>query len=446
MVLAALTVLASALPAGTAHAAGTGRITSPPAEAAVAQSTAIVVEVSGDADRDDVLAPPPPHEVQVRLATPSGAQMMAGTHPVTMTCEADCNATSTWTAPHLDPATLAPFADTTSCNGGYTIQVRVDGGAWTGHGIRVARAPAAPRNVEVAADVGEATVTWGAASDPDVVGYRVQRRVDGGAWRTAATRPASARSLTDTEVEPGAVDYRVVTLKGDGRVDGAPVAPCADPEPDLGTASAPVGTTVPSPRSSDPSDPSGPSGPSRPAPTSDDEAGDDGAPGSTDGAEGSDGSDGEGTAEATDGPGTGGQDDEPGDGDEGAASAPRRSGTRVAPPTAVNAGSRPRVDVGDVPGADDPQVANERESYYGEGEEYSDELDFAGLGGVDGLGGVEAAGPTVETRVVRVPGGLQSILGEELDLRRLALPIAAGLIMVALALHLRRWVRAGVEP
>lgn len=109
----------------------------------------------------------------------------------------------------------------------------------------------------------------------------------------------------------------------------------------------------------------------------------------------------------------------------------------MAPPTAVDVGTRSDVTVADVPGADSPRVADDRETYYGE--EFSEELDF------DGLGEVEAAPPTVETRTIRVPGALQSVLGEELDLRRLGLPIAGGLIMVALALHLRRWMRAGVE-
>lgn len=441
IVLAALTVLAGALPTGAAHAAGVAQITSPAADAAVAQSTAIVVEVTGDTQRTSLFEPPPPHQVQVRLATPSGAEMMAGTSPVTMGCETDCHTTSTWTAPHLDPATLSPFADAPSCNGGYTIQVRVDGGAWTGHGIRVGRPPAAPRDVGVTADVGEATVSWAAASDPDAVGYRVQRRLDDGSWTTLVTSAASTRSFTDTDVDPGAVEYRVATLKGDGRVDGAPVAPCADTEPDLSTASAPAATTVPSaagaaspsPRPS----PSDPSRPSRPSPTPSSEPGDDGSEEATDSP---DGTDGDSTADDPDDAATGDQGDDPDADNDAGATAPRRAGTRVAPPTPVTAGSRSEVTVADVPGADSPQVATERESYYGDGEEFSEELAY------DGLGGVEATGPVTKTRVVRVPGALQTVLGEELDLRRLAPPIAAGLILVAFALHLRRWMRDGMEP
>lgn len=436
MVLAALTALACALPAGVAHAAGVGQIASPAADAVVVDPVAIVVEVTGDTQRTSLFEPAPPHEVQVRLVAPSGGGPMAGTDPVAMTCETDCNTTSTWTAPDLDPATLAPFASSASCNGGYTLQVRVDGGPWAGHGIRVARVPAAPRDVSVTAKVGEATVSWTAAGDPDVVGYRVQRRVDGGGWTTVATRPADARSLTDTDVEPGAVEYRVATLKGDGAVDGEPAAPCADTQPDLSTASSPVGATVPTATATSSPSPSGPSSPSpSTSPTSSTEP-TDGSESPTDGA---DGGDGDGTTEDPGDPAAGEQGDAPDAGNQDAQPAPRRSGNRVAPPTAIDVGSRSDVTVADVPTADGPQVASNRETYYGDGQEFSEELDF------DGLGSVEAAGPTTETKVVRVPGALQSILGEELDLRRLAAPIAAGLVMVALALHLRRWMRAGVE-
>lgn len=432
MVLAALAALACVLPVGAAQAAGVGQVTSPAADAAVAEPTAIVAEVTGRTQRTSLFEPAPPHQVQVRLAAPTGDEPLEGTEPVDMTCETDCNSSSTWTAPDFDPATLAPFADTASCNGGYTIQVRVDGGAWTGHGVRVVREPAAPRDVRASADVGEATVSWKPAADPDVAGYRVQRR-DGGSWNTVATRPASARSLADTDVSPGEVEYRVLTLKGDGRVDGETVAPCADTEPDLSTASAAVRTTVPKPPSQAASTPSSdPSGtPTRPDAPSDGD-------GSASPTDRPDATDGDGATEDAGEAAPGDPDDDP-DGADEAQPAPRRSSRRVAPPTAVDVGSRPDVTVADVPGTDNPRVADERETYYGDGEEFSEELDF------DGLGEVQAAPPTVETRTVRVPGALQGVLGEELDARRLALPIAGGLIMVALALHLRRWMRAGVE-
>src|SRR5690606_21044487 len=128
---------------------------------------------------------------------------------------------------------------------------------------------------------------------------------------------------------------------------------------------------------------------------------------------------------------------------EGEAVPARRPGTRVAPPSALGTAAGPDVDVPMVPGADAPQVASEqRERYYGEGDEYSDELDFGDLGAVEAIG---EDGTSLETRVVRVPGALQSILGEELDLGRILGPVAAGLILLAFALHLRRWTREGLD-
>ena len=52
---------------------------------------------------------------------------------------------------------------------------------------------------------------------------------------------------------------------------------------------------------------------------------------------------------------------------------------------------------------------------------------------------------TTRTQVVRVPGALQSILGEELALDRILVPVAGGLIMLAFGLHLRRWTREGMD-
>ncbi len=133
-VVAALTVLACALPmGGTAHAAGAGQVTSPPSGATITSTPAIQVSVTGDTQPTNLFEPPPPHQVQVRLATPSGAEMLPGTSAVTMSCESNCNSSSTWTAPAFDPATLAPFGSGPSCNGGYTIQVRVDGLEWPWH-------------------------------------------------------------------------------------------------------------------------------------------------------------------------------------------------------------------------------------------------------------------------------------------------------------------------
>ena len=70
---------------------------------------------------------------------------------------------------------------------------------------------------------------------------------------------------------------------------------------------------------------------------------------------------------------------------------------------------------------------------------FSEELDFGGLGEPDE--GPEDFGP--ETQVVRIPGALQSVLGTELEVQRIVEPLALGLLLLTVALHLRRWTHAG---
>lgn len=433
LLVAALVVL----PAATAHAAGTARITSPGSGATVTAPTPLVAEVVGQAG---TFLNPRNHAVRFRIADHTGATILDGTSPVDGTCRENCAGDSTWSGGTFDPATLAPFASRPVCNGTYTLQVRVDDGAWTGHAVRVARAPSAPGEVAVDAGIREATVSWAAAPEPDIAGYRVQRRA-GGSWTTVGQVGPDARSLTDDEVAAGEVEYRVASLRGDGQANGQPAPACADTEPDLATASAPVPTTV---RSSSTS--STTSAPAKPTPSS--SPSDGGTSGDGDGDGTADGQDGEGgTTDGGTTDGDAGSDDAGADGDtatEDDAPAPaRRPGNRVAPPAAVGTVSGPGVDVPMVPGADSPQVASEQEErFYGQDDEFSEELDFGDLGSVEAIG---EDGTTLETRVVRVPGALQSILGEELDLGRVLGPVAAGLIMLTFALHLRRWTREGLE-
>lgn len=403
-------VLLAALPMGAAHAAGTGRITSPAPGAVLDSPTSLVVQVTG---RAGTVVQPRDHAVRLRLADPGGTSAWSGTSAVGATCRTDCHTDSTWTAGSFDPATLAPFGGGPSCNGSHQVQVQVDGGVWSGHAIRITRAPGAPRDVTVTPGVEQATVTWGAAPDPDVAGYRVHRRAGDGAWQAVGELGPDARSLDDADVEAGEVAYRVATLRGDGLVAGAPAAPCTDTEPDLVTASAPVSTTV------RPTSSSSPTATPRPSPSTppDDGDGDDATEGAT----------------APDG----GDDGEPDEATDEQAAPVRRPGNRVASPTAVGTGGGPRVDVPDDPDAAEPQVASSRETFYGEGEGFSEQLDFDGLGTVDALGD--------RARVMRVPGALQGVLGEELALQRILAPVSGGMIMLACGLHLRRWTREGLE-
>lgn len=434
MVVAAAALFV-ALPAGTAHAAGTGQVTSPDAGATLANATSVTVQVSG---QNGSILNPQPHVVRVRLADLGGASQIGSAVDATCT-GGDCSSDSTWTAGSFDPASMAPFGGP-ACNGGYQVQVQVDDGAWSGNAVRISRPPSAPRDVSVTPGTEQATVSWSAAANPDVVGYRVERRTGGG-WQSVAQVGAGTRTVTDDDVAAGDVEYRVSTLRGDGLADGAPAAPCADTDPDLATASAPVATTVRAPATAPGSSTDGPT---RPTPSS--SPSDDGSTGGTTddgGAGGSGDGDGGTTGDGTEAPSDGGAtaaDD--GTTDDGAAAPARRPGNRVAPPTALGTTSRPSVSVPSGPGADAPQVADEGpERYYGDGQAFSEEIDFGDLGAVE-------AGDdriTTRTRVVRVPGALQSILGEELALERVLVPVAGGLIMLAFGLHLRRWTREGLD-
>lgn len=423
--------MACLLPVTVAYAAGTGTIQSPSNGAAVASATAIEVQVVGSAGG---FLDGSSHAVQARLSDLSGAAALPGTSPIDLSCSSNCGGDSTWTGPAFDPATLAPFGSVDSCNGGYAMQVRVDGGSWSGHGVRIVLPPAAPSDVAVAPDVNAATVTWAASPTPDISGYRIERR-GGGGWTAVGEVAKGARSFTDDGVAAGEVEYRVLAQRGDGLANGTPAAPCSDTGRDLSTASSPVATTVRAP-SATPT----PTGPTRPTPTP--------SPSSTDGT-------GDGSGDGGEGPGDG-SDDGSGDGSAGGAGtdgaadpdatespdpvvsgAARRPGDRIAPPSSVGTFSNPGVSV--PGGADQPQVADEGESYYGEGVEFSEEIDFGELGAVDALGE-----PTNEERVIRVPGALQSVLGQELELDRVLAPITAGMILLTFAMHLRRWARAGI--
>ena len=437
--LTAVVVAASFLSIGTAQAAGTARITTPSVGATLTSPTPITIEVVGD---NGTVFEPRDHEVLVRLADHTGAMPYAGTRIVAATCRTDCHTASTWTVASFDPATLAPFAAGPSCNGGYTVQARVDGGPWTGNPVRIARAPGAPRDVSVTAGVREATVQWHAPADPDVVGYTVDRRRDGGTWQQVADVAPGTRSLTDEGVAAGQVAYRVVTLRGDGLTGGQPAAPCTDDDPDLATPSAPVTTTVRAPATapSSPGPGDGPTAPSGPSPSGTPSDGGDGGTTTPDGG-------------STDGGAA--EEEAPTDGEEGSDAPTRDAGSRVAPPSRLDTVTAPDVDVPGTPAADDPQVAAEEERYYGEGQGYSEELDFGDVqapddpGDVrdpDDLGQVDALGEgPATTRVLRVPGALQAVLGEELALDRVLAPAAAGMILLAFGLHLRRWTREGVE-
>lgn len=429
--LAVVTIAATfaiAVPATAAMAAGTGVITSPAAEATVDSGVPIEVQVTGNTGLFG-----PNHQVQVRLADLAQQPL---SEPVALNCLSggdSCRADSTWGGQTFNPTNLAPFAVTApACNGGYHLQVRVDGGNWTGHRVRVAAAPAAPSGVKVTAGTETATISWTLAGHPDITGHHIQRRAAGGDWATVGTVAGSATSWTDSDAPAGDLEYRVATMRGDGAAaDGSPVAPCSDTGTDLATFSDAVPTTVRAAQASGDSGGGSTSGPSRPRPTTQSPDADGGDTGGESPSEGA--SDGD---SAPDG-GAGAEDPT----DPEASEAPRverRAGSRVAPPAPIEQSMRGDVTVPrtEVSSPDAPRVAEER--YYGEDDEFSEDLPFA-----EAAGSGSGPAPTTETRTIRVPGALQSVLGEEVDLARVIQPIAGGLLLLTIALHLRRWIREG---
>lgn len=441
-VLGVVVVLGMTVPTA-ASAAGSATVTSPAANAPLSSTTAIQVSVSGSSG---VFGGN--HRVQVRLGR-LDQSAVPGTAVVDLACTGgNCGGDGTWGGVNFNPVTLSPFLDTTTCNGGYLLQTRVDDGSWTSHPIHVRLPAPAPSGLSAEGDVTSAEIDWTPASAPDLVGQVVQRRLDGGSWQAVAELGTGVASWTDGDAPAGAVQYRVSSSRPDGVVNGSPATPCQDTAPDLVAWSSAASTTVT--EAPDPSE--SPTTPSRPRPTpSDDDGqpstgdggseeptdgGTDGDGGSGDGGTGGDGgSDGDG-GEPTDG-GTGEPTDQP------TTSGPvtRRAGDRVAPPSASDPAARPQVALPSLP-RDDPSEGEDREDdelYYGEGGPFSEELDFGGLGEPEA--GPEDFGP--ETQVVRIPGALQSVLGTELEVKRIVEPLALGMLLLTVALHLRRWTHAG---
>ena len=88
--------------------------------------------------------------------------------------------------------------------------------------------PAAPTSASAKAGDGRVSVDWSDVSDPDLGGYRVERRTGAGSWSQVATTSASA--FTDTKVTIGTTyTYRVRAQYGSGKVSAASPEAAAKP-------------------------------------------------------------------------------------------------------------------------------------------------------------------------------------------------------------------------
>jgi hypothetical protein len=88
--------------------------------------------------------------------------------------------------------------------------------------------PAAPASTSATAGDGRVSVDWSDVSDPDLGGYRVERKTGTGSWSQIATTSASA--FTDTKVTIGTTyTYRARAHDGSGNVSAASPETAAKP-------------------------------------------------------------------------------------------------------------------------------------------------------------------------------------------------------------------------
>lgn len=374
--------------------------------AALAAYSATIVQPAG---QDRVTGPT---EVRVRVSrevadtavTALRVRPAEGGQLRPTTCVSECGpgAREPVFAFELDPRTGAPFAEGPLPNGPLefegivsrelgpdrsvgtlTLNLRVPGSAVGG--------------LAATAEDDTVRLAWSRAPEPDILGYRIERCA--GAcdaaddWAGRADVAPSASAFVDA---PGAgtSSYRVVTIR-DGGGDGSSIE----------TVSAPVTTEV------------APTSPSEGPVGSDEVDGD----GDGTGADDRDGDD------ARDAPGDTGAGS---DGDERDAASP------VGPsrPGAPRSSRPPAVSLGPAD-ARIPELS-------GLGDVFRNELDYSGDDEQDGAGAGAVEGDEV---VLSSPsGGGGSFLGVFGDRDRVAVPLASGLLVTAIALHLRRWLRLGL--
>lgn len=423
-----------------ALAAPSASVTSPVPGSTVEGETPVTIRVSGSGESAS--------QVSVRLSA-DGRTDAANSRAVSASCLSGCGtANSTWQAQNFIPATGAPFDAGQVCNGYWWIQPSVNGGAYgAGTQFTLTVQPDAPSGfvAEVIdhASGGAVQLSWNRTTQPDHAGYAIERSRNGGPFLQIIQLDASTGSYIDAGLSAGGYDYRVLSLRPDGVVNGTPAAPCADTEPDLATPSltrrAVVQQTDSSPQP-DPEASPNPTTSSSPGTTASD---DNGTGGSTDGSTGN-GSTGSGS---TGGSGTGGSAD--GDTSEGSSSgstsstsggSTAASGGRqpvAAPPRALTSTAQ-----ASAPAVAAPRSAGSVESYYGEGEEFSEEIDYGATEGV-ALADEGDDGPREIISSRFIPGGVADFVnGTALDPDKMRV-LAAGLLLLTLAMHGRRWLHAG---
>lgn len=330
----------------------------------------------------------PVHRVHLSLL--EGGEVVG--ERITMACRGVCedsDTSRTYVLPdggEFDPRTRAPFADDAPlANGAYGLRVKLDRGRFfepqTFHGdMHLAVPPTAPKGLRADVDGTEVVLTWSPSPEPDLEGYRVERR-GGGSWQKLTT--TTSTTFVDEPGE-GTHTYRVVAERPDGR-DGLLEAASAEKQVEV----VPGDDDGDEPGEGDPAERDG-------------EAGADGDEG-----DGGEGRDGDGGADGGDA-----ERDQSGGSEQDDAPRRSRSGAEAPSTGSGRTGAIPRI--------------GERDS-----DGYAAELDYGDAG--DG----EAAD---DVRVAN-PGGWRGTVDSIFDAERVAVPVAAGLVMTGMGLHLWRWLR-----
>lgn len=323
-----------------------------------------------------------------------------------------------WGGLTLDPREATAFgAPDGFCNGAWALRAVVSvrdtlGNTETRRDTRslvVSAPPAASGGMSVEGGQATAEVSWQAVDHPDVTGYRVQRD-SGGGWTTLATVGAGTTSYTDDAAPAGDVTYRIITLGADGVVDDRAVSSCDE---DSGRDLSSLANSDGSARFVAASGSVQPAPTPTPSPTESDDGGPADGGSTTVSAE-------QGGQTGSTGSGGGSQDSGSGGSDDSdPVSAPEQ-------PSGQSSDQQPTP-------TDEP-------SYYGEDEQFGEELDYEGVEGVEGVPS-ETATPSEPDEVVINEAASDGIV-ERFQPERVATPIAGGLLLIAFALHLRAWMNA----
>ncbi len=357
-----------------------------------------------------------PSVTEARVRPASGGDVHA------MRCVSGCDSRSPVYAFDLDPRRGDPFGTGPMANGPLELEVMISRqiGDDRNLGRRTLnlRVPgSAVSGLSASVEGEQVRVAWSRAPEPDVTGYRVERCRgacnNGGDWSSrGADQAASASSFTE-RVRPGTYSYRVVTLRatgGDGTIE---------------TTSSAVAVEVVEPE---------------PVPTEPDGPGSPGSGGNGDGAPGGSDADGTGSDDGDDG-GDGGDDGDRAGGRDAdgttAADGARHSSSRSSG-LSIRSGRAPSVAFGRG-GSGVPELPGVGDIFRGSLDYGVDDPDAA-----DPRGDAPAPGSDDEVVLSAPGGGAGSFVGRLTDPNRIAVPIAGGLLMTAIGLHLWRWLRVPI--